>query len=205
MARVLGLDLGSNSIGWAIIDDSKNTIIGTGVRIFPEGVENLGDGVREISRNASRRGARQQRRSHYRRRLRKKKLLFALIEHHLCPISADDARVWYETGKFPTSTHISDWFKMNPYDLRSKAATERIELHELGRVFFHMSQRRGFLSNSRSAMKQEEGTIYDGVPSEGKAGITEGVRHFCIAHFMLQLDTPKNPPTDCSTNNIAER
>jgi hypothetical protein len=35
MSRILGLDIGTNSIGWAIIDDSSNKIIDCGVRIFP--------------------------------------------------------------------------------------------------------------------------------------------------------------------------
>jgi len=38
MSKVLGLDLGSNSIGWAIVDTSANKIIDCGVRIFPEAI-----------------------------------------------------------------------------------------------------------------------------------------------------------------------
>ena len=43
MARILGLDVGTNSIGWALIDDAQNKILGIGSRIFPMAVENLGD------------------------------------------------------------------------------------------------------------------------------------------------------------------
>mgnify|MGYP003818957015 CR=1 FL=1 len=76
MARILGLDLGTNSIGWALIDDVQNKIIGMGSRIFPMGVENLGEGEgREMSKNATRTGARGVRRQFFRRRLRKKILL----------------------------------------------------------------------------------------------------------------------------------
>lgn len=35
MKRILGLDLGTNSIGWALIDGEKNTIIKAGSRIIP--------------------------------------------------------------------------------------------------------------------------------------------------------------------------
>ena len=53
MAKILGLDLGTNSIGWALIDDVQNKILGIGSRIFPMGVENLGEGEgREMSKNA---------------------------------------------------------------------------------------------------------------------------------------------------------
>ena len=57
MAKILGLDLGTNSIGWAVVDDKNNKISGMGSRIFPMGVENLGDGDNEVSKNASRTGA----------------------------------------------------------------------------------------------------------------------------------------------------
>ena len=40
MAKVLGLDLGTNSLGWALVDESENeyTLIDKGVDIFQEGV-----------------------------------------------------------------------------------------------------------------------------------------------------------------------
>lgn len=65
MAKILGLDLGTNSIGWALIDDKLNKILGIGSRIFPMGVENLGDGDNEMSKNASRTGARGVRRQFF--------------------------------------------------------------------------------------------------------------------------------------------
>ena len=34
MSRILGLDIGANSIGWAIIDNETNNLLSTGVRIF---------------------------------------------------------------------------------------------------------------------------------------------------------------------------
>ena len=37
MAKILGLDLGTNSIGWAVVDTSEKKIVDTGIRIFPEG------------------------------------------------------------------------------------------------------------------------------------------------------------------------
>jgi len=36
MGKILGLDLGTNSIGWAIVDTEDNKIENCGVRIFPE-------------------------------------------------------------------------------------------------------------------------------------------------------------------------
>ena len=42
MATILGLDLGSNSIGWAFVDTTNSNITGAGVRVFKAGVENPG-------------------------------------------------------------------------------------------------------------------------------------------------------------------
>ena len=51
----LGLDIGSNSIGWALINTGKKpSIIDIGVRVFPEGVDRDTKGL-EKSKNAKRR------------------------------------------------------------------------------------------------------------------------------------------------------
>lgn len=170
MAKILGLDLGTNSIGWALVDDERGSILGMGTRIFQEGVINLGDGEgREISRNASRTAARSTRRQFFRRRLRKKLLLKELSKIGWCPLDAHDIKLWNESGKFPEET-LREWFAMNPYALRNKALLEKISLLELGRIFYHLAQRRGFLSNSRSASASgEAGVIFDG--KDGKIGI----------------------------------
>ena len=34
MSRILGLDLGTNSIGWAIIDNETSSLLNSGVKIF---------------------------------------------------------------------------------------------------------------------------------------------------------------------------
>jgi CRISPR-associated endonuclease Csn1 len=47
MAKILGLDLGTNSIGWALINDNKyddkNKLQDKGVLIFSEGVKKKKD------------------------------------------------------------------------------------------------------------------------------------------------------------------
>src|SRR5699024_7037329 len=92
MKKILGLDLGTNSIGWALINltempdgEPSGNIEGIGSRIFSEGVENLGEGEREQSRNATRRDKRQSRRQNFRRKLRKERLAKLLIAHNMFP------------------------------------------------------------------------------------------------------------------------
>jgi len=178
MAKILGLDLGTNSIGWAVVDDDKKQILGTGVRIFPEGVvaKTIGTGDREVSKNVARRESRQSRRGFYRHRLRRIKLLETLIEFKMCPLTVEELRKWKkydktkgQTGKtFPSSSEFNSWLKLNPYELRAKALNKDINLFELGRIFYHLIQRRGFLSNRKG---NEDGKIYSG--KDNMIGIDE--------------------------------
>ena len=131
--NVLGLDIGPNSIGWALIDEEARTIIDLGVRIFPEGVDNF-DSAKEKSRNEDRRIARGMRRQIARRSRRKRSLRKALIATGLFPVDSAEQNALYER---------------NPYELRAKALDEQLTPHELGRVFLHLNQRRGFLSNRK--------------------------------------------------------
>ncbi len=196
MTKILGLDLGTNSIGWAIVDDTQNKILGIGSRIFPMGVENLGDGEgREMSKNASRTGARGMRRQIFRRRLRKKMLLKALSNVKMCPLQNEDFEEWKNTDRFPESK-LKGWFSLNPYELRNKALIEKISLEELGRIFYHLIQRRGFLSNSRSAGK-DDGAIYKGKPKEGKIGIDdtrESIKGKTLGSYLYEIYPKENEP-----------
>ncbi|TYB79750.1 hypothetical protein [Bizionia myxarmorum] len=101
MSRILGLDLGTNSIGWALIDGNKKEILGIGSRIFPEGVVNLGEGEgRETSKNASRTEDRGKRRQFFRKRLRKRYLLRELAKNKMCPIDYTFVKIWNQEDIF---------------------------------------------------------------------------------------------------------
>ena len=54
MSKVLGLDIGSNSIGWALVDTSAGKIIDCGVRIFPEALNRRQHDRRRFLRAAKR-------------------------------------------------------------------------------------------------------------------------------------------------------
>ncbi|MDI1255127.1 MAG: type II CRISPR RNA-guided endonuclease Cas9 [Flavobacterium sp.] len=206
MAKILGLDLGTNSIGWALIDDKLNTILGIGSRIFPMGVENLGDGDNEMSKNASRTGARGVRRQFFRRRLRKKILLQKLYENKMCPIYIKDFEDWKQTKQFP-SEKLAAWFAMNPYELRHKALTEKISLEEIGRIFYHLIQRRGFLSNSRKG-GVDDGAIFKGNAKEGKIGIDdtlESIEGKTLGSYLYEIYPKDNQPFQNGLERIRNR
>nr|WP_294929157.1 type II CRISPR RNA-guided endonuclease Cas9 [uncultured Flavobacterium sp.] len=207
MAKILGLDLGTNSIGWALIDDVQNKILGIGSRIFPMGVENLGEGEgREMSKNAGRTGARGVRRQFFRRRLRKKILLQKLSENNMCPIIAADFEDWKKTKQFP-SDKLTNWFALNPYELRQKALNEKLTLEEIGRIFYHLIQRRGFLSNSRKG-GSDDGAIFKGNPKEGKIGITEtqeSIHDKTLGSYLFEIYPKENQPYQGGLERIRNR
>ena len=206
MAKILGLDLGTNSIGWALIEDNQNKILGLGTRIFPMGVENLGDGEGEISKNASRTGARGIRRQFFRRRLRKQILLKALSENKMCPLEASDFQEWKRNKRFPIEK-LATWFALNPYELRQKALIEKLSLEEIGRIFYHLIQRRGFLSNSRKG-GSDDGTIFKGNPKEGKIGITETQKNIedkTLGTYLFEIYPKENQPFQDGLERIRNR
>lgn len=206
MTKILGLDLGTNSIGWAVVDDQQNEIADIGTRIFPMGVENLGDGDREMSKNAARTGARGIRRQFFRRRLRKKILLKALSENRMCPMTDADFEDWKKTKQFP-SEKLTDWFVLNPYELRQKAVNEKISLEELGRILYHLIQRRGFLSNSRKG-GSDDGAIFKGNVKEGKIGIEdtlESIEGKTLGGYLYEIYPKENQPFQYGLERIRNR
>ncbi|MDK2978648.1 MAG: CRISPR-associated endonuclease Csn1 [Bacteroidales bacterium] len=177
MTKILGLDLGTNSIGWAVVDKENNKIDDCGVRIFPEGVVNMNEGEeREKSKNALRRENRQTRRQVARRRMRKIKLLELLIEQGMCPLTHDQLMVWKHWDKhkksegrhFPQTEKFIQWLKLNPYELRYKGINGELTKMEFGRFLYHIIQHRGFLSTRK---EKETGKIYAG--KEDMVGIDD--------------------------------
>ncbi|WP_376777405.1 type II CRISPR RNA-guided endonuclease Cas9 [Flavobacterium covae] len=156
MTKILGLDLGTNSIGWAIREDENegvNQIIDKGVRIFSEGVKS--ENGKEISRAAERTAYRSARKIKYRRKLRKYETLKVLSINGMCPLSVEEVEQWKKSGfkEYPLNPEFLNWLRtnedknINPYLFRDKASKQKVTLYELGRALYHIAQRRGFLSN----------------------------------------------------------
>lgn len=155
-ALTLGLDLGPNSIGWALLDEDGKRLHGLGVRVFPEGVDRDTTGA-EVPKMQQRRVARAMRRQIARRSRRKRMLRRALVEAGLLPSCAllprsDPQRDAWESQQFQ---------REDPVSLRRRALRDRLELHEIGRALLHLGQRRGFRSNRTTdrARKKENSEI----------------------------------------------
>ena len=152
----LGLDVGTNSIGWAAIclDDSGDPsgVLDMGVRIFPDG-RKLTD---KTSRAVDRRLARGQRRRRDRYLKRRSELMEALVEFGLMPVDKNERQALES---------------VDPYSLRARAIDEPLSPAELGRAIFHLNQRRGFKSNRKAAADDESETRAD--ISELRQGIED--------------------------------
>lgn len=163
--KTLGLDLGTNSIGWGIVDESapENRIKKCGVYIFPEGVK-IEKGI-ESSKAAERTKFRLARRLKFRRKLRKYETLKVLIANDMCPLSKNELESWRKNKIYPTNPAFIEWYrtdeknKWEPYFLRKKCVEEKATKLEIGRAMYHLAQRRGFLSNRKEITKNDNGKV----------------------------------------------
>lgn len=156
--RILGLDIGTTSIGFALIDLDKErqsgNVVRLGVRIFPEARDPDGTPL-----NQTRRAKRTMRRQFRRRRERRRSLNELLAANALLPAFGGDP--WRAA------------MAADPYALRARGLQEALAPHELGRAIYHLSKRRHFKERDLA----ETGTVSappedDGVepkPKRGKA------------------------------------
>lgn len=185
MEKVIGLDLGTNSIGWSIVlhnDDLSYTLLDKGVNIFQDGVAHDKSGEKPAVQERT--AARASRRHYFRRRLRKIQLLKILVGRGLCPfISDEDLDNWKLRKKYPLSEDLMSWQKTddasgkNPYYDRYRCLTEVLDMNKIsdrysfGRALYHIDQRRGFLSNRKEESRESEGEVKAGIQD-----ITEDIK-----------------------------
>lgn len=174
MERILGIDTGTNSLGWAIVEknDSEYKLLEKGTNIFAEGVKI----EIESSKAAERTEHRSVRKHYWRRKVRKIRLLAVLVDNDLCPpLSQNDLRLWRLKKKYPMNDDFMAWQRtddkecVNPYRFRYICLTQKLDLSDqtqryiLGRALYHLNQRRGFLSNRKEAAKESAGTVEEGI------------------------------------------
>jgi CRISPR/Cas system Type II protein with McrA/HNH and RuvC-like nuclease domain len=155
MKKILGLDLGTNSIGWAVVSTDENGtpthIEGMGSRIIPMGSDKIDyEKGATITKNADRRAKRSARRMGKRYKMRRNKLLFILSKLNMLP-----EQIQFKTD-FPEATKIQDLEllpiakytmqldSLQHYELREKALHEQITLQELGKIFYQYNRLRGY-------------------------------------------------------------
>ncbi len=218
MKKILGLDLGTTSIGWAYIQESENNsaIIDLGVRIIPLTTDEKNEfsAGNAISKNQGRTTKRTQRKGYDRYQLRRHNLTEVLTELDMLP---DES-----------------YFKLNAldlYSLRNKALNEQISLKALGRILLHLNQKRGYKSslkeenaNSKkegdyvaavkgrySTIKELDLTIgqyfYNGLKTDIHYRIKEQIfpREAYLEEFELIWDKQKSYYTELLTNEYKDK
>jgi len=199
MEKILGIDLGTNSIGWAIRDitETDNQIIDYGVLRFDKGVaEEKGNEKPKVQERTNARGTR---RNYQAAKYRKWLLLECLIKNNMCPLTLTELNKWkhYRIGfnrEYPINNkEFIRWLRFDfdgdgkpdfhlfsagknesHYLFRANAIKSDSKIKNvyesnpmiLGRVFYHLVQRRGFKGRD----EEEAKTILEGSEKAGTAG-----------------------------------
>ena len=160
---ILGLDLGTNSIGWAVVDCEierepvgathyyPTALVDCNSRIFEEAVTKK----ERTPKNQQRREKRGMRKmySHFRGRrdhlvhlLQREKLLPSDLDSRtMNSIDASFAERWRRDNPDKGAHALN--FYTNPFAMRALALDYPLTEHEMGRIFVHLLKHRGYFSN----------------------------------------------------------
>lgn len=134
----LGVNLGTNSIGWCTLSINKDgkpiTMLDWNSRIFHDGRDPKTGESCAVQRTT----ARSMSRRYDRLIKRRKQTIKYLTLHGLMPGDVVEQKKLQE---------------LDPLKLRSDALERELTLHEVGRALFHLQQKRGFKSNRKDAQK----------------------------------------------------
>lgn len=211
--RVISLDLGTASIGWALrergVEAGPDELLAGGVVIFQEGF-GTNKGI-QFSLASERRKHRLLRRQYYRRKQRKRVVLGMLIRAGMVPLQMAELRAWTQPGKrnrpiYPQSAAFHRWLRLQHkdpdkgdvaftdiYHLRAAAVQGQLGVFSLsgytlgeliGRVLYNYAQRRGFQSNAKQPTDKETGKV--------KAEIAE-LRQSLQGKFLAEYLASLNP------------
>lgn len=188
----LGLDIGTNSIGWwlfALEGEAISAVVDGGVRVFPDGR----DPQSKASLAVDRRAARAQRRRRDRFLRRKAALMKRMAEAGLMPSNPTEAK------KLEA---------LDPYQLRAEGLNRALPLNHFGRALFHLNQRRGFKSNRKTDLgDNESGKIKDATARLDQAMMAKGARTYGEFLHMRRVAAPdpKQVPAVRTRLSLARR
>ena len=180
--KTLGIDLGTNSLGWAIIETHGEPgakpigrIVDCGVRIFSQAEMAGRDPKSKASLAVARREARGARRRRDRYLKRRQRLLDTLTRYGLMPEDKAERDTLFERAQDGEGGDLST----SVYALRAKALDAALMPHELGRAIFHLNQRRGFKSNRKTDSNDpEQGKIAQGIEALEEKRSEAGARTY---------------------------
>ena len=186
MTKIIGIDLGTGSIGLSVRDTDKGVNIQEQLDFFSSYIFKTGSGKDDRgytvkSYAAERTKYRSSRRLYQSRKYRIWTTLKVLIDYGFCPLSNEDLEKWsiYNKAKglkrkYPIDAHkFEQWVRLDfdgdgkpdytsPYQLRAELMdkqfdfSEQIDRYKLGRALYHIAQRRGFKSSKGETLKSQE-------------------------------------------------
>lgn len=192
----LGLDIGTNSIGWWLYGTEGGQIsevVDGGVRIFSDGREPAPAFKVGKSLAVKRREARSQRKRRDRYLRRKAALIKRMAEVGLMPADASEAKALE---------------MLDPYELRARGLDSPLPLTHFGRALFHLNQRRGFKSNRKTDRgDNESGKIKDATARLDQAMMAKCARTYGEFLHMRRAAAPdpKNVPSVRTRLTVARR
>ena len=163
MKRILGLDLGTTSIGWAYVhlneSNPTQSKVKTGVRITPiTTVERdefkSGQAISTTANRTQKRGARKNLDRYQLRRKRLREII--------------NKKGWLSESE---SIHFAETDQI--WSVRSRAASEKIDLSEFARVLFHLNKKRGFKSNRKANTAENSDTAFKTAIKESDRAVKE--------------------------------
>jgi CRISPR-associated endonuclease Csn1 len=193
MEKTLALDLGTNSIGWAIRDRAYQNaqFRKFGVLTFNQGMgeeKNV-----EYSFAAQRTAKRSIRRLYQARKYKLWETLDMLRRSGYCPITEKSLNQWrwYKKHegyfrKYPVDDEVfNQWIKLDfdgdgkpdystPYQLRQELINQKLDFqqevnkHKLGRALYHISQHRAFKSSKKVNLTEDVDADIVKIGAEGK-------------------------------------
>ena len=184
MKRVLGLDLGSSSIGWAIVEEHSKEVISEGAISEKDKIAAIGSRIiplstdestqfskgQALTKNADRTKSRTQRKGYDRYQLRR-----ALLLEKLAQLGMYNG----ETLKLS---------KLELWGLRAKAVHEQISLLELGRVLCHINQKRGYRTVKADYGNKKQGAYVSEVLKRHKEINEQGLTIGEFLYYGLKSD-----------------
>ncbi len=145
MGRIIGLDVGIGSLGWAVIDETNRRIDDLGVRIFESGEE----GASKAADRASqiRRASRAKRRLNKRCKQRKNRLRKILEENEI--ITSEEINRAYRTKGFNADI----------WRYRSEGLKRKLEPIELASILINFANYRGYQDFYEDSEEDNEGKL----------------------------------------------
>ncbi len=176
MKQILGIDLGTNSLGWALVVENQSIIDG-GVIIFPKG-NNEDKSGKETSYSQMRTVYRGTRRRLYRRKLRRRRLLAIALKY----FGLNEKQIFTDSNP------------LRLYQLRFEGLEKKLTPEELFRISLYFAKKRGFLSNRKDQMKEsakETGEVKKAIIELEEEIIKTGNRTLGEYYYKLMLSHNK--------------